>query len=101
MKKLSLDLNALAVESLDTVADAPEQRGTVHGHGPTWPYNGCTAAQPCNPASSPDYTEDRTCDDATCFVTCGVSCGGTCYNTCGCPSQVNTCWETCQVTVPC
>ena len=101
MKKLSLNLETLSVESFETAPDALDQRGTVHGHGPTWPYNGCTAAQPCNPASSPDYTEDYTCDDYSCWNSCQQSCNGTCYDSCNCPSQVNTCWETCQPTVPC
>lgn len=101
MKKLSLDLDTLSVETFETAPDDLDARGTVHGHGPTWPYNGCTGNQPCNPASSPDYTEDYTCDDYSCWNTCQQSCGGTCYATCTCPSQVNTCWETCQVTVPC
>lgn len=100
MRKLSLDLDTLSVESFETAPEL-EARGTVHGHGPTWPYNGCSVARPCNPASSPDYSEDRTCDDYTCWQTCAQSCGGTCYATCTCPSEVNTCWETCQPTVPC
>jgi hypothetical protein len=101
MKKLSLNLDTLSIESFDTAPDPTDQRGTVHGHGPTWHYNGCTYNQPCNPASSPDYTEDYTCDDYSCWNSCQQSCNGTCYDTCNCPSQVNTCWETCQPTVPC
>lgn len=100
MKKLSLDLDDLSVESFDTSVSDADLRGTVQGHA-TWQYNGCTAAQPCNPSSSPDYTEDHTCDDVSCAYSCGISCGGTCYDSCHCPSQVNTCWETCQRTVPC
>lgn len=34
MRKITLDLDALAVESFETAADAAE-RGTVVGHGPT------------------------------------------------------------------
>ena len=59
MKKLSLNLDALSVETFSTAPDEPDLRGTVHGHV-TWQYNGCTAALPCNPSSSPDYTEERT-----------------------------------------
>lgn len=100
MKKLSLNLDALSVETFET-ADVDLGRGTVHGHGPTWHYNGCTAAQPCNPTSSPDYTEDYTCDDYSCWNSCQQSCNGTCYDSCNCDTMWNTCAETCQVTVPC
>ncbi|HEX6040202.1 hypothetical protein [Longimicrobium sp.] len=100
MKKLSLDLDTLSVETFETAAGATE-RGTVHGHGPTWPYNGCTANEPCLPVSHPDHTVDYTCDDYSCWNTCQQSCGGSCYASCTCPTMVNTCAETCQPTVPC
>lgn len=99
MKKLSLNLDALSVETFDTSPDEMVQRGTVQGHA-TWHYNGCTAAQPCNPSSSPNYTLDETCQE-TCVYSCGVSCGGSCDYSCNCVTQRNTCWETCQATVPC
>jgi hypothetical protein len=99
MKKLSLALDTLAVETFETTAAELDLRGTVHGHA-TWQYNGCTAARPCNPSSSPDYTMDNTCQD-TCMYSCPVSCGGSCDYSCNCPTQRNTCWETCQPTVPC
>jgi hypothetical protein len=99
MKKLSLDLDALEVETFETAQDEP-RRGTVHGHA-SWHYQGCTPYEPCNPVSSNTYTEDYTCDDHSCWQSCQQSCGGTCNATCTCPSQVNTCWETCFVTDPC
>ena len=101
MKKLSLKLDALSVETFDLVPTALTSRGTVHGHA-TWHYEGCTNVyQACNPISSPTYTDDYTCDDPTCYASCGVSCGGSCNVTCTCQTAYVTCAETCQQTVPC
>jgi hypothetical protein len=100
MRKLSLDLDALSVESFDPAPPARSSRGTVHGHA-TWHHQGCTMYVPCNPISTPTYTEDYTCDDPTCYQSCDVSCGGTCNVTCTCETAYVTCAETCQQTVPC
>lgn len=36
MSKLKLEMDALAVESFATAADAADGRGTVHGRGAVW-----------------------------------------------------------------
>lgn len=100
MKKLSLDLDTLSVETFETAPQEPA-RGTVQGHA-SWHYEGCTANEPCKPVSGPTYTEDYTCDDYSCWNTCQQSCGGgTCHDSCNCPTMQATCAETCAPTVPC
>jgi hypothetical protein len=44
MKKLSLKLDALAVETFETAA-APDERGTVEGRAPTLLKTNCTMCQ--------------------------------------------------------
>ena len=79
MKKLTLDLNALEVQSFATAPAAPN-RGTVHGE------QQCTCPTACTCPGCP--TCDETCAD-TCWETCAgwtcVTCGG--QETCG-----YTCW---------
>ena len=58
MKKLSLQLEELAVESFET-GDAPDPRGTVHGHGDS---SNCSY-------DSPMYTQCR----LSCMYECGES----------------------------
>lgn len=70
MKKLSLDLDRLAVETFEPGPRTTE-RGTVHGESiMTLQIQSC-----------------YNCTGATCVtcgaVTCGVTCQFTCYNTCG------------------
>jgi hypothetical protein len=116
MKKLSLDIHALRVESFDTAA-AARAGGTVHGHatgfGPgcyggssgevqcvcdTWEYNSCGC-----PVEETVYGSCAGTCDASCGGTCDVSCAGTCaascYATCGCvsPSGEITCAARCTV----
>lgn len=90
MRKLTLDLNSVEVESFDTGA-APRRVGTVEGHQRiTWT---------CPPPTSPD----------TCAASCG--CGvDTAWNTCGAcgPTYGSTCPDagcgsyeiTCMITGP-
>lgn len=99
MKKLSLNLDALTVETFETAPDEP-LRGTVHGHA-SWHYEGCTPYEPCKPVSGSTWTEDYTCDDASCWASCQATCGNTCGDSCNCPTVPATCAETCQQTVPC
>ena len=78
MKKLSLDVGALQVESF--VPAAPlELRATVHAREVT-PEPDCQFSydygSPC--PSAPGYTCLNTCP-----ATCANSCAGTCYATCG------------------
>jgi hypothetical protein len=98
MKKLSLSVETLTVESFTTDA-AGGPRGTVEGRsGTTYADESCngTCNGTCYPAScmSCAITCDQTC--GTCGGTCaaytcgGNTCQGTCdYATC---AQPETCW---------
>lgn len=70
MKKLTLDIDALEVESFAVKVDE-EQRGTVEMHYPT-----ATCDQSCG----------GTC--ASCVATCYNTCPNTCWQTC---ATCNTC----------
>jgi hypothetical protein len=85
MKKLSLDLESLAVESFETLAPH-EQQGTVHGaESPSdpcsWPSH-CGTCRECSAVSwcvcYPDYgttdSEYDSCGQASCVYTCEVGC---------------------------
>jgi hypothetical protein len=85
MRKLTLDPDALDVQSFDPLPQAALQRGTVHGHGtdqpdctnigtqcPTW----CDAADTCR------FTDLGN----TCVATCG---------TCAFSDPAQTCGATC------
>jgi hypothetical protein len=88
MRKLRLDLDALAVESFDTRDDAESARGTLFARegstahtdcwGLTCPGCGATALVLCTAQDCPSR-EVGSCD-VTC-ETCGDSCDGwhTCY----------------------
>ena len=80
MKKLSLSLDALEVQSFTTSEGAPV-RGTVRGE-----QEPCTCYTNCTCPGCPTCYE-------TCPNTCWESCNGTCQTECG-PS----CWETCERT---
>jgi hypothetical protein len=79
MKKLTLSLDALEVQSFATADGAPG-RGTVRGEQCTCPTNctcpGCPTCGETCPA-----TCENTCDDDTCN-TCAISCYDTCGKTC-------------------
>lgn len=79
MKKLSLSLDALEVQSFST-SEGTAVRGTVRAE------QDCT----CYTCTCPDC---HTCAE-TCPQTCWESCNGTCQTECGGPS----CWETCEMT---
>jgi hypothetical protein len=75
MKKLTLDLDELRVESFDTAPALQNQRGTVNAYGSDWncpPYTANTMGQSCFVESCA-----ATCD-------CGYTERGTCGYTCGC-----------------
>jgi hypothetical protein len=81
MKKLKLEIDALAVESFDTFV-APDGEGTVRGLE-SYP-NGCFP-----PSGSVDPAIDS-CAYATCAGdTCWQSCNGTCNcgGSAGCPQE--------------
>ena len=83
MKKLSLDLEGLAVESFDTAAPESARRGTVHGnsYGPTDSPTVCNTM--CNWSDAPNISCVHTCDtstapateplDYTCYKGCAIS----------------------------
>lgn len=81
MKKLSLTLEELRVESFDTTPAEKKRKGTVFGEQCTC-YTNCT----CPGCPTCDYTCGDTCDDYTC-----VSCAYTCANG-GC-TPVKMCFE--------
>lgn len=88
MKKLTLDLDQLAVESFDTTRPASGRQGTVQGNM----YCCCCCCAPC--CCSPQPTADASCNG-----TCDASCGGTCvdcgggggYTDVGCTAYDATC----------
>ncbi|MBB4637878.1 hypothetical protein [Longimicrobium terrae] len=69
MKKLTLQLDDLRIESFSTTG-APRERGTVVGE------EQCTCPTACSCPGCP------TCD-ASCNGTCGGTCDASCYGTCG------------------
>src|SRR5687768_12440882 len=89
MKKLTLDLNALVVQSFAT-APATPSRGTVRGEQCTCPTACTCPGCPTCDATCP-ATCVNTCDDHTCANSCnGTRGGATCeyscsYTNCGCP----------------
>jgi len=77
MKKLSLDLDQLAVDSFDTVGDAARDAGTVRGHG----FTGTTCGQfICDcPTGSGESCQPDLCDTGDCSAgTCPSGVGHTC-----------------------
>lgn len=93
MRKLTLELDSLVVQSFQTTAPEPG-RGTVHGQGVAGPEQtpGCDSPL-CIPSewhTCPDTCKEScygTCESChsciaschyTCPQTCGDSCGGTC-----------------------
>ena len=68
MRKLTLDLDALQIDSFEITDDAKARRGTVHGHV--------------------DYTNPVVCNTAvdcsfnSCYSNCQSNCGVTCIDTC-------------------
>lgn len=72
MKKLSLDLNALAVESFDTTTLGAGARGTVRGNADTVPAAGEEAILSCCPSqcASACPTQCATCGGPSCEATC-------------------------------
>lgn len=98
MKKLSLKLDELAVESFET-ASAQAPRGTVEGQGFT--DQGCVTDEYQSCGGSCPYV--GTCGENTCQGTCRASCYGTCDgNTCeGSCGGGDTCYFTCDIPGTC
>ena len=94
MRKLSLNLDDLQVDTFDTSV-RPKGKGTVFGEQCTcWTRcgqntcpgcptcdNTCNGANTC--ANSCAYTCAYTCDDASCNGTCDCPSGNTCDFSCG------------------
>jgi hypothetical protein len=87
MKKLTLNIDALAVESFETAEPAPQFRGTVKGRQKSTIYctvegwwcaesgqNTCATCDPC-------ACGQNTCDQNTCAETCEATCPVSCVNT--------------------
>jgi len=91
-KKLSLELEALAVESFDTTAVDPGARGTVRGHDtegsdepvPTPPvyYDDCTCLATCLCKTAAYYCATAPHTAVSCQYTYNASC----YYTYRCPT---------------
>ncbi|HEX6750484.1 MAG TPA: hypothetical protein VF092_24560 [Longimicrobium sp.] len=99
--KISLDLDALTVESFEMGTDFHSMLGTVEGHlSPT-----CNTRAACSCGSACEGTCFNTCDtcDASCLGTCGTcagqnTCGGsTCVGTCGEATCAASCYDTCGI----
>jgi hypothetical protein len=100
MRKISLDVDALRVESFDTSPDgAYGPRGTVHGRIEAIggvvvePLSQQCGTYPNCPSPLCMDTPLASCD-GSCAWTCGASCNGTCASCATC----NTCQESCRGT---
>jgi hypothetical protein len=82
MKKLTLSLDALEVQSFATASHAPD-RGTVRGEQQL-----CTCPTACTCPGCPTCAETcpetcvNTCDDYSCLDSCQFTCAETCGRTC-------------------
>jgi len=83
MKKLKLDLEAVAVESFDVTAGEREEKGTVHGHITI--AASCEETACCSPNATCEYTNTY-CECATNEYTCRgqATCVFSCFGTCRC-----------------
>lgn len=90
MRKLSLRLDDLAVETFEATLAPPAQRGTVRGQTGQLSCGPCTGYYG-DPASTCWNTCARYTDP--CYNTCGgqASCAGTCDVTCGCSGADPAC----------
>jgi hypothetical protein len=86
MRKISLDVESLNVESFATTAMV-DGRGTVEAHGPTgytafcqcqYATNYGTCQGTCvNTCGGPTCEDPCATGDDTCYLTCGAGCGWT------------------------
>ncbi len=88
MKKISLHLDALRVESFETTSVDPALRGTVKAYatdeGPACLTDGCGDTQGLTCGVSCNFDCSETCPANTCAYSC--------EGTCGCPTwQGETC----------
>jgi hypothetical protein len=93
MRKVRLDLDALAVESFETDGGTTKRKGTVHGHAPT-----LDLGETCNGGNTCWDSCDGVCGTYFC-ATIDDSCGAaSCVYGCSSlnPYGCNTC-NTCQL----
>lgn len=108
MKKLTLDLDTLRVETFETAGTGGDGRGTVQGNGVSdttcnerlcgCPTNGLDCGSRVTDCGCVSFTCLTACNQGscqeTCMYSCGPTCGYSCEGTCGCP----TWWgETCGI----
>lgn len=89
MKKLSLNVESLAVETFETL-ETPRERGTVAGNQLS---NTSCHQDICMCQSNEGvHTCVGTCVDATCYASCYNTCWETCYQSCdtSCPTDPPT-----------
>ncbi|HEU4456548.1 MAG TPA: hypothetical protein VFR81_26000 [Longimicrobium sp.] len=87
MKKLTLELDALRVESFATTVAGIGDAGTVRAHGDA----GLVGAE----AEEVAITTPPKTNDASCFDTCKASCWGTCEVSCF--GSCDTCDDLCSL----
>jgi hypothetical protein len=96
MKKLSLNLDALELETFHLTSAKTDEGGTVYGHV-SRQVDGCLATVLTCPAGS--GTDWSACN-STCEITCGDTCDNfsclrTCVASCGCTADQTICHYTC------
>jgi hypothetical protein len=95
MKKFSLTLENLAVESFET-SGPTRGRGTVHAHDHSCPSN-CHDSGMCTCDGVLCDTYTCQCDSGPQPETCAFSCGMSCPNTCNsCQATCISCMATCE-----
>ena len=97
MSKITLNLDALQVESFDTAPEAAPGRGTVKGNMLPYPQTDNISCYATDCGGGTCESCYGSCND-TCWATCPATCVQSCYGTC--PGQ-NTCGYTCECTCTC
>lgn len=91
MKKLRLSIDALRVETFDTLVDGVALHGTVPAHMATTPDDCPTQPDYC---LSDNYSECRSCIQGTCYQSCGGTCGPiSCAASCEGYTCPPACWD--------
>ena len=81
MKKLSLKLDTLKVESFNTVPEGHGPKGTVHGHDDTEESVCYCPSESCPSASPYQNTCAGTCTEPTCGAQVCIPLAGDTWNT--------------------
>jgi hypothetical protein len=98
MKKVRLELDALSVESFDTVARDGAADGTVFGQATYQAY--CSYGYTCPETECADDCGTYATDCGSC-ATCEGTCAATCDDPSCCPTQCGTCDPYCCCTCSC